>query len=84
MNPCSPVIPIDTQALYDVSMGLVHSKVVLRNPRLPDLAEAEVDVLVDSGAGYLSLVTGHFFLLAPAASRHELVLEQAALQRAVV
>ena len=36
-------------------MGLVNSKVVLRNPRLPGLAEAEVDALADSGAVHLCI-----------------------------
>ena len=36
-------------------MGLVTCKVVLRNPRLPGLSEAEVDVLVDSGAVHLCI-----------------------------
>lgn len=36
-------------------MGLVNSRVVLRNPRLPGLAEAELDVLVDSGALHLCI-----------------------------
>jgi hypothetical protein len=36
-------------------MGLVNSRVVLRNPRLPGLAEAELDVLVDSDALHLCI-----------------------------
>ena len=36
-------------------MGLVNSKVVLRNPRLPNLDEAEVEVLADSGAVHLCI-----------------------------
>src|SRR5215471_1598782 len=52
---CSLVIPIEPHALYDAAMGLVNSKVVLRNPRLPGLAETEVEVLVDSGAVHLCI-----------------------------
>lgn len=36
-------------------MGLVNGKVILRNPRLPDLAEVEVDALADSGAVHLCI-----------------------------
>lgn len=34
-------------------MGLVNGKVVLRNPRLPELGPVEVDALADSGAVHL-------------------------------
>jgi clan AA aspartic protease len=36
-------------------MGLVTSKLVLRNPRLPDLEPIEVDALADSGAVFLCI-----------------------------
>jgi clan AA aspartic protease len=36
-------------------MGLVNRKVILRNPRLPDLDPVDVDALVDSGATHLSI-----------------------------
>ena len=36
-------------------MGLVTSKLLLRNPRLPDLAPVEVRALADSGAVFLCI-----------------------------
>src|SRR5438874_13271258 len=36
-------------------MGLVNGKLVLRNPRLPDLEPVEVEALVDSGATHLCI-----------------------------
>lgn len=36
-------------------MGLVSSKVILRNPRLPELEAVEVDALADSGAVHLCI-----------------------------
>lgn len=36
-------------------MGLVNGKVILRNPRLPELAAVEVDALADSGAVHLCI-----------------------------
>ena len=36
-------------------MGLVNAKVVLRNPRKPELASVEVDSLADSGAVHLCI-----------------------------
>jgi clan AA aspartic protease len=36
-------------------MGLVNGKLVLRNPRLPDLESVDVDALVDSGATHLCI-----------------------------
>jgi clan AA aspartic protease len=36
-------------------MGLVSSKVVLRNPRLPTLEVVEMDALADSGAVHLCI-----------------------------
>jgi clan AA aspartic protease len=36
-------------------MGLVNAKVILRNPRKPELAPVEVDVLVDSGSVHLCI-----------------------------
>jgi clan AA aspartic protease len=36
-------------------MGLVNGKVVLRNPRLPELGPVEVDALADSGAVHLCI-----------------------------
>lgn len=36
-------------------MGLVNSKLVLKNPRKPDLAPVEVDALADSGAVHLCI-----------------------------
>ena len=36
-------------------MGLVNGKLVLRNPRLPDLAPVDVVALGDSGATYLCI-----------------------------
>ena len=36
-------------------MGLVNGKVILRNPRLPDLEAMEVDALADSGAVHLCI-----------------------------
>jgi clan AA aspartic protease len=36
-------------------MGLVTAKVVLKNPRLPDLEPVEVEVLADSGAVHLCI-----------------------------
>ena len=37
------------------SMGLVISKVLLKNPRLPELEAVEVDALADSGAIHLCI-----------------------------
>ena len=36
-------------------MGFVNGKVILRNPRLPDLEAMEVDALADSGAVHLCI-----------------------------
>ena len=36
-------------------MGLINAKVILRNPRKPELAPVEVDALVDSGAVHLCI-----------------------------
>jgi len=36
-------------------MGLVNGKLLLRNPRLPDLAPVEVVALADSGALHLCI-----------------------------
>ena len=36
-------------------MGLVNAKLVLKNPRKPDLQPVEVDALVDSGAVHLCI-----------------------------
>jgi clan AA aspartic protease len=36
-------------------MGLVNGKVVLRNPRLPELEPVEVNALADSGAVHLCI-----------------------------
>jgi clan AA aspartic protease len=36
-------------------MGLVTAKVVLKNPRLPDLEPVEVEALADSGAVHLCI-----------------------------
>ena len=36
-------------------MGLVHAKLVLKNPRRPDLQPVEVDAVVDSGAVHLCI-----------------------------
>ena len=36
-------------------MGLVFAKLVLKNPRLPELAAVEVDALADSGALHLCI-----------------------------
>lgn len=36
-------------------MGLVHAKLVLKNPRRPDLQPIEVEALADSGAMYLCI-----------------------------
>ncbi|MGH8700152.1 MAG: clan AA aspartic protease [Burkholderiales bacterium] len=36
-------------------MGLVNGKVILRNPRLPDLEAVEFDALADSGAVHLCI-----------------------------
>ena len=40
---------------YFVVMGLVNGKLVLRNPRLPDLEPVDVVALVDSGATHLCI-----------------------------
>lgn len=37
------------------TMGLVNGKVVLRNPRLPELEPVELDALADSGAVHLRI-----------------------------
>lgn len=37
------------------SMGLVSGKVVLKNPRLPELEAVEIDALADSGAVHLCI-----------------------------
>lgn len=37
------------------SMGLVNSKVLLKNPRLPELGAVGVDALADSGAVHLCI-----------------------------
>ena len=49
-------------------MGIVYSKIILRNPRLPDLAPIEVEAMADSGA---------LFLCIPEAVCSRLRLEQA-------
>lgn len=36
-------------------MGLVTAKMILKNPRLPDLAPVEVEVLADSGSVHLCI-----------------------------
>ncbi len=36
-------------------MGLVYTKILLRNPRLPDLESVTVDSLVDTGAVHLCI-----------------------------
>ena len=36
-------------------MGLVNGHLILKNPRLPDLAPVEVEALVDSGATHLCI-----------------------------
>lgn len=36
-------------------MGLVNAKVVLKNPRMPELSPMEVDALADSGAIHLCI-----------------------------
>jgi clan AA aspartic protease len=36
-------------------MGLVNGKLILRNPRLPDLDPVEVETLVESGATHLCI-----------------------------
>ena len=36
-------------------MGLVNSKVLLKNPRLPELEAVEADALADSGAVHLCI-----------------------------
>ena len=36
-------------------MGLVYSKIVLKNPRLPDLEPIEVEAMADSGALFLCI-----------------------------
>ena len=36
-------------------MGLVHAKLVLRNPRKPELQPVEVEALADSGAMHLCI-----------------------------
>ena len=36
-------------------MGLVNAKLILKNPRKPDLQSIEVDVLADSGAVHLCI-----------------------------
>lgn len=41
--------------MYDGSMGLVSGKVILKNPRLPELEAVEVDALADSGAVHLCI-----------------------------
>ena len=38
-------------------MGIVYSKIILRNPRLPDLEPVEVEALADSGALFLCIPT---------------------------
>ena len=48
-------------------MGIVYSKIILRNPRLPELAAVEVEALADSGA---------LFLCIPAEVCSRLCLEQ--------
>ena len=40
---------------YFVVMGLVNGKLVLRNPRLPDLEPVDVVALVDSGTTHLCI-----------------------------
>lgn len=36
-------------------MGLVNSKVILRNPRLPNVGDVEIEALADSGAVHLCI-----------------------------
>jgi clan AA aspartic protease len=36
-------------------MGLVHAKLILKNPRKPELEPVEVDALADSGAVHLCI-----------------------------
>src|SRR5579859_7634298 len=60
---------------YRRTMGLVTSKLLLRNPRLPELGAVEVDALADSGA---------LFLCIPESLRAHLRLESAGDQRVVL
>lgn len=56
-------------------MGIVYSKITLRNPRLPDVAALEVDALADSGA---------LFLCIPEHICVRLRLEQAGIQTVTI
>jgi clan AA aspartic protease len=56
-------------------MGLVHAKVLLKNPRRPDLQPVEVEALADSGAIHLCI---------PAHVQIQLGLEEAAKKEATL
>ena len=56
-------------------MGLVTAKILLKNPRLPELGSVEVDALADSGA---------LFLCIPESLRARLQLEVMSVQRLVL
>ena len=56
-------------------MGIVYSKITLRNPRLPRIEPIEVNALADSGA---------VFLCIPEALRSRLELEQVSDQTVTI
>src|SRR5690242_10386210 len=39
----------------DMSMGIVNGRLILKNPRKPNMAAVETSALADSGAVYLSI-----------------------------
>ena len=49
------VIGMGVLGVNDGSMGLVNGKVILKNPRLPELEAVEVEALADSGAVHLCI-----------------------------
>ena len=40
-------------------MGLVNTKIILRNPRRPELSPVEIDALADTGAVHLCIHCSH-------------------------
>src|ERR1051326_6494063 len=44
---------LETHAREGVVMGLVNAKLVIKNPRKPELQPMEVDALADSGSVFL-------------------------------
>lgn len=48
-------IKISKRVKEENKMGLINTKIALRNPRKPDLAPIEIDALADSGSVHLCI-----------------------------